>query len=148
MAAVTLSSTPIITTDSVFDNMTHFRQRIRPHVTAEVTAGALAEAAGDMSLSFAHLERAHVLGQASTAEHVRVHVRMLAWAVKQRDVGEALGQLLRIVGAATMTAFGLVPHGNTGGANVSPIKPMPIPHDLEAILLKARGLLLDHVDAG
>jgi hypothetical protein len=73
---------------------------------------------------------------------------MLAWAVKQRDVGEALGQLLRIVGAATMTAFGLVPHGNTGGANVSPIKPMPIPHDLEAILLKARGLLLDHVDAG
>jgi hypothetical protein len=132
------SSTPTIITDSMLNHMTHFRQRIRPHVTAELKAGALAEARGDMSMSFAHLERAHVLGQASTAEHVRVHVRMLAWAVKRRDVGEALGQMLRIVGAATMTAFGLVPHGNTGGANVSPIKPMPIPDDLEAIILQAR----------
>jgi hypothetical protein len=58
--------------------------------------------------------------------------------VKQKDVREALGQMLRIVGAATMTAFGLVPHGNTGGANVSPIKPMSIPDDLEAIILEAR----------
>jgi hypothetical protein len=83
---------------------------------AELKAGALAEAMGDMSMSFAHLVRAHVPGQASTGEHVRVHVRMLAWTVKQRDAGEALGQMMRIVGAATITAFGLVPHGNTGGA--------------------------------
>jgi hypothetical protein len=38
--------------------------------------------------------------------------------------------LLRIVGAATKTPFGWVPSENTGGANVSPIKPLPIPSDL------------------
>ena len=31
------------------------------------------------------------------------------------------------VGAAAKTAFGRVPRGNTGGANVSPFAPMPIP---------------------
>jgi hypothetical protein len=60
------------------------------------------------------LERAHVLGQTSTVEHVRVHWRMFLWGLRQRSPREYLGQLVRIVGAATKTAVGLVPHGNTG----------------------------------
>ena len=31
---------------------------------------------------------------------------------------------------AEASALGWVPHGNTGGANVSPTRPMPIPADL------------------
>jgi hypothetical protein len=42
------------------------------------------------------------------------------------------------VGAATKTAFGLVPTGNTGGSNVSPIKPMPVPADLRIIIQRAQ----------
>jgi hypothetical protein len=59
---------------------------------------------------------------------------MLLWAVRHRILREAAGQVLRIVGAATKTALGLVPNGNTGGSNISPFKPLPIPVDLQKVL--------------
>jgi hypothetical protein len=110
-----------------------FADNIRPFVDAELRA-ARADAANE----FAHLERAHVLGQASTREHVRVHWRMLLWAWRHRDARELFGQVYRLAGAATKTFIGLVPTGNTGGANVSPVKPMPIDPELEAIIQRAR----------
>lgn len=118
--------------------MTDFGRNIRPLVDAEMAAAAAAEALGQPALAFTHLERAHVLGQASTRQHVRVHWRMFAWGQRQRNLRECLGQLFRIAGAATMTAIGLVPHGNTGGANVSPFKPMPVPPDLADRIQQAR----------
>ena len=45
---------------------------------------------------------------------------------------------MRIVGAATKTFIGLVPAGNTGGANVSAVRPMPLDPELAAIIEKAR----------
>jgi Protein of unknown function (DUF3703) len=63
---------------------------------------------------------------------------MFLWGIRQRDVGESLGQLLRIAGAAVGTALGLVPQGNTGGTNVKPFQSMPIPPDLAALIEKAR----------
>lgn len=84
----------------------------------------------DPARAFHHLERAHVLGQTSTRQHVRVDVAMLRWAIRQRTPREFFGQLLRIVGAAAKTATGLVPEGNTGGANISPFRRLPIPNDL------------------
>ncbi|WP_293680979.1 DUF3703 domain-containing protein [uncultured Phenylobacterium sp.] len=45
-------------------------------VAAELEAAEFYERHGRWEEAFAHLERAHVLGQASTIEHVRVHVRM------------------------------------------------------------------------
>jgi len=63
---------------------------------------------------------------------------MLVWAARNRSVREALGQVFRIVGAATKTALGLVPSGNTGGSNVSPFKKMPIAPDLEALIRNAK----------
>lgn len=117
--------------------MSSFGRRIRPFVQAELAAAREAEARGDFSSSFSHLERAHVLGQASTTEHVRVHWGMLLWGLSQRNARECLGQLFRIVGAATTTAVGLVPHGNTGGANVSPFRRMPIPPELAALIAEA-----------
>ncbi|MES2888299.1 MAG: DUF3703 domain-containing protein [Pseudomonadota bacterium] len=118
--------------------MTTFSRRIRPHVEAALRAASEAQAQGQPSLAFAHLERAHVLGQAATVWHVRVHWRMFLWGVGQGSVRECVGQLLRMVGAATKTAWGLVPHGNTGGSNVSPFKPMPVPPELEALIQAAR----------
>jgi Protein of unknown function (DUF3703) len=118
--------------------MNTFAARIAPHVAAEVLAARAAESRGDPAASFHHLERAHVLGQPSTLHHVRVHAAMLAWAWRQGCVGEVAGQVLRIVGAATMTAIGLVPTGNTGGSNVSPFQPLPVPEDLAALIRGAR----------
>lgn len=114
--------------------MPSYAVRIRPYVDTELEAASRAEADGDASQSFRHLERAHVLGQPSTVQHVRVHWQMLRWGWRQGQAREVLGQMTRIVGAATKTAFGMVPTGNTGGSNVSPIKPMPVPEDLAAII--------------
>ena len=105
------------------------------HVDAEL---ALASEQTDPARCFRHLERAHILSQYATGDHVRVHVAMLRWAREQRDLREATGQIIRIIGAATKTAIGFVPTGNTGGANVSAIKPMPLPDDLAAIISRYR----------
>jgi hypothetical protein len=116
-----------------------FARNIRPHVQAELGLAAEAEGRGQAAEAFAHLERAHVLGQASTVQHVRVHWRMFVWGWRQRSVRECLGQVPRIVGAATKTAFGLVPSGNTGGSNVSPFKPLPVSPELAALIRSAQG---------
>lgn len=105
------------------------------HVRAELE---LAQGAETPAISFRHLERAHILSQYSTRDHVRVHLAMLRWARAQRDLREMIGQIVRIIGAATKTAFGLVPVGNTGGANVSLVRPMPVPEDLAAIIARHR----------
>ena len=91
----------------------------------------------EFAASFRHLERAHVLGQNSTVEHVRVHWRMLLWSLRRHDLREAVGQIFRIVGATTMTGIGLVPDGNTGGSNVSPFLRMPVPPDLATLIAGA-----------
>jgi len=117
--------------------MTPFGTRIRPFVDEELHRARVAEAKGDAAAAFRHLERAHVLGQASTVQHVRVHAHMLAWALRHHRAHEIVGQLLRIVGAATKTLF-WIPVGNTGGANVSPFQPMPVAQDLQRIIARAR----------
>jgi hypothetical protein len=116
--------------------MTSFAHRIRPAVHAELQAAGLAD--GDARRAFMHLERAHVLGQAATVEHVRVHWHMLRWALRHRDTGEAIGQLWRVIGAALLTGIGWVPQGNTGGSNVSGVRRMPVPGDLQRVLDAAR----------
>ena len=88
----------------------------------------------DLNLAFHHLERAHVLGQASTYQHTRIHWRMFKLAVMQRSPREIWGQIIRIIGASTKTPFGIYPKGNTGGADVWFFKTMPIPEDLQKIL--------------
>jgi hypothetical protein len=117
-----------------------FARNIRPFVDAELQTASVLSAQGQSQRAFVHLERAHVLGQASTAHHVRVHWCMFLWGLQQRSVKECFGQLLRIAGAATKTVFGLVPHGNTGGSNVSPFKPMPLTPELEMRIQQARRL--------
>ncbi len=115
-----------------------FGIRIRTHVDAEVAASRAAERAGDASAAFHHLERAHILGQRSTVQHVRVHTEMLLWGLRNRKAREVFGQFTRVIGAATKTWIGLIPQGNTGGANVSPFKPMAIPDDLAELIEVAR----------
>lgn len=117
---------------------TSFSRLIHSHVEAELAIAKSAELNGDLSAGFRGLERAHVLGQSSTVQHVRVHIRMLMWGVRRHDLREVVGQIGRIIGASVGTWAGLVPHGNTGGANVSWSKPMAIPDDLAEQIANAR----------
>jgi hypothetical protein len=118
--------------------MSTFAIRIQHSVQAELDAAAAAEALGHFYTAFQRLERAHVLGQESTVEHVRVHWLMLRFAVRNGLAGQAFGQLWRIVAAALFTAAGLVPEGNTGGTDVSGFRRMPVPMDLKRAFDAAR----------
>lgn len=118
--------------------MSRFADRIRADVQFELDAAEQAEIRADAGAAFRHLERAHVLGQMATVDHLRVHGRMLLWALRQRNPGEAAGQLWRLLGAALFTCIGLVPTGNTGGAGVSGFRRMPIADDLQRVIDAAR----------
>ena len=120
--------------------LSRFTRNITSSVQSELALSESNEAAGRFKTAFKHLENAHVLGQSSTWWHVRVHWLMLRWALRHKDVGECLGQLVRIVGAATKTAIGLVPVGNTGGADISPFKRLPLTHEHQTAIEKAQGV--------
>jgi len=85
----------------------------------------------DYTKCFHHLERAHILGQRNYLPHVVSHYWMYKVAVKKRDVREALGQVSRMI-MSVASLIGTIPIGNTGRARISPIKPMPMPADLQA----------------
>ncbi|MGB1465060.1 MAG: DUF3703 domain-containing protein [Alcanivorax nanhaiticus] len=85
--------------------------------------------------AFPWLEQAHILGQRSTMAHVTTHFWMLRVGWHQRDWSEIRGQLLRIPAALLMSRV-WVPVGNTGGANVNPLKPLPLPESLKMIMEK------------
>jgi hypothetical protein len=59
---------------------------------------------------------------------------MFANAWRRRDARELLGQLVRLVVAGPASLVGRYPSGNTGGADVSALRPMPIPEDLVPLL--------------
>lgn len=90
----------------------------------------------DLDAAFRHLERAHILGQRDTLRHTWSHCWMLRVGWARRDGREIRGQLLRIA-AALLISRVWVPLGNTGGANVSPVRPMPLPEDLRRLLDEA-----------
>lgn len=118
--------------------MNLYRQRIRVLVRRELDAAHAAEALGHFATAFRHLERAHVLGQPFTREHVLVHWRMFRFALRNRRTAESFSQAWRIVAAAVFTPMGFVPRGNTGGGNVSGVRPMDIPADLRQAMAGAR----------
>jgi len=116
----------------------NFTKKITPHVQAELKLAEHARTNSDIATEFSHLENAHVIGQESTYWHVYVHWQMLKWARRNTSAKESLGQVFRLIGAAALTAFGLIPQGNTGGANVSPFKVMPIKPEHQALINTAK----------
>ncbi|MBZ6256755.1 DUF3703 domain-containing protein [Streptomyces olivaceus] len=67
---------------------------------------------------------------------------MLRLALRERDLTEVLGQLVRLVVAAPGSAAGKYPDGNTGRTRAGLTTPMPIPGDLAA-LLRAAGIAME-----
>ncbi|WP_425062077.1 DUF3703 domain-containing protein [Pyruvatibacter mobilis] len=84
--------------------------------------------------AFRLLERAHILGQRYFTTHFITHWWMLKVGIRKTDWREIRGQVLRMIAVIPGYLFGWVPKGNTGGADVSALKPMPIPDDLTTLL--------------
>lgn len=89
-------------------------------------------------MSWQHLERAHILGQPYPFEHTAVHLKMLLFGIKLKDWKEVIGQIPRLLVGGVKSFVGHIPVGNTGGANVPPLKSMEIPEDLAAIIRNAK----------
>ncbi len=121
--------------------MFEFSKNIASYVEDEIASASQARAKGDAMQEFKHLEIAHVLGQESTYYHTKVHWLMFLWGWRQHNAKEVLGQCLRLVGAMTKTALGLVPSGNTGGSNISPFRRLPINAKQQAIIERAKAKL-------
>lgn len=89
--------------------------------------------------SWYHLERAHILGQRFVWPHVKVHYEMLRFGLKQKDLREILGQLIRIPGGFIGSLINKVPIGNPGGSNVKATQSFPLPDDLAKMLKDSDG---------
>lgn len=88
----------------------------------------------DYDKAFAHFERAHILGQYYVIPHTQAHWWMLKIGFKRKDLKEIVGQLVRIPGGIIGSMIGVLPTGNTGGANISAFRKQPIPDDLKKYL--------------
>ena len=106
---------------------------LRNAYEVELSAAMAATAGGKVEVAFHHLERAHILSQRHTSEHVHVHWLMLRLGASVGAWREVIGQSMRIVAAALFSRL-WVPFGNTGRANVSAMKSMPVPADLRSAL--------------
>ncbi len=113
------------------------RARLLQAWSDERDAAGAARRRGDTSGEWKHLERAHILSQPMVVPHLRTHVAMLGAGLRRHDHREVVGQLLRLVVAGPGSLTGRYPVGNTGGADVSALAPMPIPEDLRPFLIHA-----------
>lgn len=107
--------------------------QLKAAFASELDAARRHYRAGDLDAAFARLERAHVLGQRATWPHAWSHLWMLRVGWRRRDGREVRGQLLRLPAALLFSRL-WVPAGNTGGANVSALQPMPVSEDLRRLL--------------
>ena len=87
----------------------------------------------NLQQSWYHLERAHIIGQKYPFEHTYVHWKMLQFGFKIKSTKEVIGQIPRLIVGGVKSFVGHIPVGNTGGANVPPLKPMEIPKDIQEI---------------
>ena len=84
--------------------------------------------------AWCHLERAHIIAQKYPCEHTSVHWKMLQFGIKIKSSKEIIGQIPRLLVGGVKSFVGHIPVGNTGGANVPPLKTMEIPEDIQEIL--------------
>lgn len=85
-------------------------------------------------VSWRHLERAHILAQPYPYQHTVVHWKMLRFGIKIKNRKEVIGQVPRLLVGGVKSFVGTIPVGNTGGADVPPLKSMEIPGDIIIII--------------
>ncbi len=92
---------------------------------------------GDFQKSWYHLERAHVIGQSYPWQHSYAHWKMLLFGFHIKNSKEIIGQIPRLLFGGTKSFVGKVPVGNTGGADIPPLKSLPICTELQTIFKEA-----------
>lgn len=116
---------------------TSLPSKLKPFFKAELVQYTDAYITGNLQQAWAHLERAHILGQKYPYAHSLVHWKMLCFGFKIKSVKEIIGQIPRLLVGGVKSFVGKVPVGNPGGANVPPMKPFPIASDIQVIFVQA-----------
>ena len=109
---------------------------LKPFYQNELAKAAASLKKEHFIISWRHLERAHILAQPYPFQHTAVHWQMFLFGIKVKNWKEVMGQIPRLLFGGVKSFVGKVPIGNTGGANVPPLKPMEIPADLQEIFDK------------
>lgn len=109
---------------------------LKKHYIKELELYRISLLKSDLSKAWHHLERSHILGQSYPYEHTYSHWLMLKFGLRQKNLKEVLGQILRLIVGGWKSFIDHVPTGNTGGSDVPPLKRMKLPIDLEKILTK------------
>ena len=94
----------------------------------------------NLQLAWRQLERAHIIGQPWFVQHTYIHWLMLRFGIKIKNKKEILGQLPRLLVGGIKSFVGKIPTGNTGGANVPPLRVMEISEELKNIMRPYRNL--------
>lgn len=110
---------------------------LHPYFQSELEEYTEAYKAGDLTKAWAHLERAHIIGQQYPFAHTFVHWKMLQFGFRIKSGKEVFGQIPCLIVGGIKSFGGTVPVGNPGGANVPPMKSFPIATDIQAIFIKA-----------
>lgn len=111
--------------------------KLRPYFDQEIAAYETAFHNGDLQTAWHHLERAHVIGQAFVYEHSFAHWKMLQFGIAIKDTKEIIGQIPRLLVGGVKSFVGKIPTGNTGGADIHPLKPLPISPEIKSIFEQA-----------
>lgn len=106
------------------------KNKLKVAFEREITLAKIAYNNSDYDQSFKHLENAHILGQKYIIPHTKSHWWMLKIGWVRCDARELIGQAFRIIASVIFSRI-WVPKGNSGGADVNPLKPMPIPDELK-----------------
>ncbi len=116
---------------------TRMPQSLKPFFGEELYNYHAALQQNDLQAAWRHLEKAHVIGQAYPYEHSYVHWKMFLFGIKIKNGKEILGQIPRLLVGGVKSFVGKIPLGNTGGANIPPLKTLPIEEEIEAVFKKA-----------
>ena len=108
--------------------------KLREHFNLELSLASLAEKNKSYESAWAHLARAHILGQYFAWPHLVTHIYMFRLGLKTHNLKEIVGQIPRLILAAPGSWFKKAPKGNTGLSNVGIFQPLEIPEDLKSLL--------------
>ncbi|HQV87252.1 MAG: DUF3703 domain-containing protein [Chitinophagaceae bacterium] len=113
---------------------------LKVHYRKELETYKLETSKANFTVAWRHLERAHILGQPWFVQHTQVHWLMLKFGIRIKNRKEILGQLPRLLVGGIKSFVGTIPTGNTGGANVPPLRVMEIPEELKDIMRPYRNI--------
>ncbi len=116
---------------------TKLPELLKPYYNKELQSYRQEVQKNNLQKAWQHLERAHIIGQSFPYEHSFVHWKMLQFGFKIKNTKEIIGQIPRLLIGGVKSFVGKVPIGNTGGANVPPLKPLPLAPELEQLLAQA-----------